>query len=136
MDDSKFAESLQNLCIKLGINSLKQFQIDVLENVVCKKIDNLVCVPTGSGKTVCFQGITTIYETMALNKADKKIVLVISPLKMLMASQKKKFEALKLESVVLGEAGAMKKIQDGTVRYVQLGHNDSLYKVTSTELIS
>ena len=43
------------MCEMLGISSLKGYQVEALEAVCLNKCDMLVCVPTGSRNSACFE---------------------------------------------------------------------------------
>ena len=49
------SEIQRKMCEMLGISSLKGYQVDALEAVCLKKCDTLVCVPTGSRNSACFE---------------------------------------------------------------------------------
>ena len=117
MEETLSSELSTFICKTLGIAKLGDFQTDVLNALVFGKKDALVCVPTGSGKTVCFSGLIPMFDSVS---NAKKIVLVVSPLKMLMSNQVKTFNSLGLASVMLGDSDTMKRIREGSVRLVDL----------------
>ena len=43
------------MCETLGISALKGYQVEALEAVCLNKRDTLVCVPTGSRNSACFE---------------------------------------------------------------------------------
>ena len=43
------------MCEMLGISVLKGYQVEALEAVCLNKRDTLVCVPTGSRNSACFE---------------------------------------------------------------------------------
>ena len=80
------------------IDHLKKHQELALATIVLEKRDCLICVPTGGGKSLCFEAITTLSdmtrEQAAMPEAEAEecrssaaTVLVISPLVFLMRSQ-------------------------------------------------
>ena len=48
----------QKLCDYFDIECLKPHQIDALEQIIIEKRDTLIVLPTGSGKSLCFKGLT------------------------------------------------------------------------------
>ena len=55
---SKMDEVFQNCAKASGLNSLKDFQRDCVENLISGN-DVLVCCKTGSGKSACFEAYPT-----------------------------------------------------------------------------
>ena len=47
---------------KFGNEQLKTFQKDSIEKIVLDKSDVFMCYKTGSGKSLCFQVISTVCE--------------------------------------------------------------------------
>ena len=43
------------MCEMLGTSALKGYQVEALEAVCLNKRDTLVCVPTGSRNSACFE---------------------------------------------------------------------------------
>ena len=48
-------EMQRKMCEMLGISALKGYQVEALEVVCLNKRDTLVCVPTGSRNSACFE---------------------------------------------------------------------------------
>ena len=49
------SEIQRMMCQMLGISALEGYQVEVLEAVCLNKRDTLVCVPTGSRNSACFE---------------------------------------------------------------------------------
>ena len=49
------SEIQRKICEMLGISALKGYQVEALETVCLNKRDTLVCVPTGSRNSACFE---------------------------------------------------------------------------------
>jgi len=75
-----------------GYESFRPQQLAVIESVLAKK-DTLTLLPTGAGKSLCFQ-VPTIFEN--------GICLVISPLIALMQDQVKDLQSKNIPAIALG----------------------------------
>ena len=53
------SEIQRKICEMLGISALKGYQVEALEAICFNKRDTLVCAPTGSRISACFEGMTT-----------------------------------------------------------------------------
>ena len=63
---------IQRMCQMLGISALKGYQVEVLEAVCPNKRDTLVCVPTGSNNSVCFEvGLSATWSTTSLSVSEQ-----------------------------------------------------------------
>ena len=49
------SEIQRKMCEMLGISALKGYQVEALEAVCLNNRDTLVCVPTGSRNSACFE---------------------------------------------------------------------------------
>ena len=79
-----------------GISALKEHQKKALTSLVIEKRDTLICVPTGSGKSICYEAITTVADHVKTDSdtdrsdSDSRgrgIVLVILLLLLLLLQQ-------------------------------------------------
>ena len=104
---------------KFGYDDLKTFQKSVIRSVLFSKTDAFVSCKTGSGKSMCFQGITTVCESAGLYGHGQAIVLVISPLISLMETQVKRLRELGISATYIGrDVHENKKILGGEFRYL------------------
>jgi superfamily II DNA helicase RecQ len=71
-------EIQQNLCDYFGIPSLKEHQVLTLDKVLVDKRDAFIVLPTGMGKSLCFEALT--HANSLLHGSHKDIVLLVSPL--------------------------------------------------------
>ena len=76
---SKMDEVFQNCAKVSGLNSLKDFQRDCIENLICGN-DVFVCCKTGSGKSAGFEAYPTAKRMFPSNRDSGVIVLIIEPL--------------------------------------------------------
>ena len=105
MADSNTEEFVSEDCFKFlascfGYNGLKSFQKDVIRCVLIDKQDIFVSCKTGSGKSLCFQGLTKVCEYMG---NDNPVVLVISPLVSLMEQQVNKLRQVEIRATFIGK---------------------------------
>jgi len=75
-----------------GFDNFREPQAEIIEKVIEKK-DVIALLPTGSGKSVCFQIPTLMYE--------KGVCLVISPLVALMKDQVEQLQKKNIKAVAL-----------------------------------
>ena len=80
--------ALQYALERLGRPSLilKPEQTQAIKSVLMGK-DTFVWLPTGFGKSICFEALPFAYDYKLGNKDNRSLVLVISPLISLMVSQ-------------------------------------------------
>ena len=137
-------EIRNKICKTLGIAALKRYQVEALEAICLKKRDTLVCVPTGSGKSACFEGISTLLDwvyatatgtdshtdsttttsdrpsnTVTDGNTEPSIVLVVSPLVSLMKKQVARLKDLGLEALELSTPSGdetLQNMKDGKYR--------------------
>ena len=81
----------------LGIKKLSKEHKSSLKSF-CKGQDTLAVLPTGHGKSLIFEMAVLIAREM---KRDQPILVVISPLKSLIADQIREFERYELSSITL-----------------------------------
>ena len=86
MEEADYA--LQYALERLGRPSLilKPEQTQAIKSVLMGK-DTFVWLPTGFGKSICFEALPFAYDYKLGNKDNRSLVLVISPLISLMVSQ-------------------------------------------------
>nr|MBC8191289.1 RecQ family ATP-dependent DNA helicase [FCB group bacterium] len=77
-----------------GYDDFRPLQKEVIENVLKKK-DTLCIMPTGSGKSLCYQIPALLFDGLTI---------VVSPLISLMEDQVKQLEALGVEALMLNSS--------------------------------
>ena len=82
-------EVFQNCAKVSGLNSLKDFQRDCIENLICGN-DVFVCCKTGSGKSAGFEAYLTAWRMFPSNHDSGVIVLIIEPLISIMSQSVEK----------------------------------------------
>lgn len=106
---------------KFGYNEFRDLQEDVINNVLAKK-DTLVIMPTGGGKSICYQIPALIFEGLTV---------VISPLISLMKDQVEQLKDLKIDALFLNSS-LKKKDYKKNVDLVREGKVKLLYVAPET----
>jgi ATP-dependent DNA helicase RecQ len=92
-----------------GYEEFRSLQQEIIENVLKRK-DSLVIMPTGGGKSLCYQIPALIF---------KGLTLVVSPLISLMEDQVNQLTELGIDAVVLNSSLSTKEYQDNIDRIKQ-----------------
>ena len=74
------------------VKTLRKAQYDVVKSLLFEKSDLLAILPTGGGKTLCFQ-LASYYQS--------GLTIIIYPLLSLMRDQKKRFDSASSKAVIL-----------------------------------
>lgn len=99
-----------------GFDQFRPLQEDVIKNVLAKK-DTLVIMPTGGGKSLCYQIPAMIFDGLTI---------VVSPLISLMKDQVDQLTAYGIPAVVLNSS-ISDQLYQSNVRKVQTGEAKMLY---------
>ena len=106
---------------KFGYNEFRDLQEDIINNVLAKK-DTLVIMPTGGGKSICYQIPSLIFDGLTV---------VISPLISLMKDQVEQLKDLKIDALFLNSS-LKKKDYKRNVELVREGKVKLLYVAPET----
>ena len=106
-----------------GYDSFRPLQKDVIENVLAHR-DTLAVMPTGGGKSLCYQIPSLIFEGLTV---------VISPLISLMKDQVEQLRAFGVPSVFLNSSLSPQEYQEN-MDYVKRGEVKLLYVAPETLL--
>lgn len=109
---------------KFGYTEFRSFQEDVISNVLNKK-DTLAIMPTGGGKSICYQIPALIFGGLTV---------VISPLISLMKDQVEQLKGLNIEAVFLNSS-LKKRGYNKNVELVRAGKVKLLYCAPETYML-
>ncbi len=128
MSKSKHLELLQSI---FGYKAFRELQGEAIENVLKKK-DTLVIMPTGGGKSLCYQIPALIFEG---------VTIVISPLISLMKDQVEQLREYGIDAVMLNSSIPMEEyrynfnlVKEGKVKLLYLAP-ESLFRPQILELL-
>ena len=115
-------DEITSAAIELGFERVSSDQRAALEAFM-NGSDVFVCLPTGSGKSLCYWALPTLFDRRA-GKTDGSIVIVVSPLHALMKDQ---IESLTRRSVSAAYAEKTKsdailldRIAEGKYQFVYI----------------
>ncbi|MFT6267511.1 MAG: ATP-dependent DNA helicase RecQ [Alphaproteobacteria bacterium] len=113
--------TLQDTCLKVlkksfGYNEFRDGQWEVIQSVLTGK-DSLILLPTGGGKSICYQLPALVFEGLTL---------VVSPLISLMQDQVQQLQAQGVEAAYINSSLAPEQANEIT-RKLHKGEIDILY---------
>ena len=108
--DIKFKESLLTAlrCLNLGTLTLRKEQENAVKNVVVRKKDVLVVLPTGFGKSLIFQMLPFVFDSWLYTNGS--FILVVSPLNALMRDQIIKLDNLNVKTLIIRCGDSVSKL--------------------------
>ncbi|XP_068747499.1 ATP-dependent DNA helicase Q5-like isoform X2 [Montipora capricornis] len=112
--ESSLDHAFVKVCDIFGFEKLNKHQEEAIRQVVELKVDVYVNLPTGYGKSVVFQALPTVFASV--NKCEKNIVIVISPLINLMKDQVSRLSLLGVSAISLSDissAAEIKRVESG-----------------------
>ena len=89
----------------VGIEKLTEDQINVIYSFVCGK-DVFVCLPTGSGKSLCFALLPLVFDKIRGLHEPQSIAFIVSPLTALIKNQVSMFQSKGLKAGYIGASQA------------------------------
>lgn len=90
--NSSLDYAFAKVCDVFGFEKLNKHQEEAIQQVVEMKNDVYVNLPTGYGKSVVFQALRAVFASV--DRYEKNIVIVISPLVNLMKDQVRRLSLL------------------------------------------
>ena len=105
---------------RLGYPDAKEEQLKAAREFISGR-DVFVCLPTGSGKSMCYGCLPYAFDELAANSfkdsstnaEPSAIVLIVSPLTALMEDQVKMFTDMGLKAAFVGEAQDDQSVEQG-----------------------
>ena len=121
-------QAVKEAFAKLGYHEPTQSQDEAIYHFIMGE-DVFVCLPTGSGKSLCYATLPLIFDILkhaakrsSSTEAGKSLVIVISPLVALMKDQTAKFEERGVKSAYVchgaghGSGELERPVKDAVVR--------------------
>ena len=107
---------------RLGYHDAKEEQLKVAREFISGR-DVFVCLPTSSGKSMCYGCLPYAFDELASNTFSDPttntepgaIVLIVSPLTVLMEDQVKKFMDMGLKAAFIGKAQDDPSVERGVI---------------------
>ncbi|XP_028519155.1 putative ATP-dependent DNA helicase Q1 [Exaiptasia diaphana] len=116
---AELERGFDKVCEVFRIHSLNEQQKAAIINLVTKKKDVFVNLPTGFGKSLIYQALPVVFDEIVPEK--KHVVVVISPLLTLIRNQIESLTALGLRAVSLSHLSTeeeCRKVEDGYYTYL------------------
>ena len=101
--DGLSEEIMIKLCEIFKISSLHDHQKIAIESALLRKEDSIICVPTGGGKSLCFEAIVPCCKLLMDDTLTPAMVIVVSPLLSLMGTQIQSLRELNFEAVAVND---------------------------------
>jgi len=115
-----------------GFSEFRPLQLEAIENVLAKK-DSLIIMPTGGGKSLCYQIPALVFDGLTI---------VVSPLISLMKDQVEQLKEFGINAVLLNStlshheySGNIDRIKDGSAKLLYIAP-ESLMKTYILEMLS
>lgn len=122
-NDTPSMDDVNDILPLFGVKALRSSQKDVIKSLLFEDNDLLAILPTGGGKTLCFQ-VASYYQ--------KALTIIIYPLLSLMRDQKKRFENSTSKAVIL-QGGQTKKERNEI--FEQIHKRDAKIIITNPETL-
>jgi len=110
-ETSDLDRAVSSVCSKFGISRLNSFQMKAISEFSKGKSDIYVNLPTGYGKSLIYQALPSVFDTLTDSLAH--VVVVVSPLVNLMRDQVQSLRSIGISAVSLSdlEEGEAEKVE-------------------------
>ena len=109
--ESSLDHAFAKVCDIFGFEKLNKHQEEAIQQIVEMRSDVYVNLPTGYGKSVVFQALPTVFAPV--DRYEKNIVIVISPLINLMKDQVHRLSLLGVSATSLSDISSAAEIKKG-----------------------
>jgi len=98
-----FEEGLKLVCNVFKIETMKEFQVQAIREIVEGEKDVFVNMPTGCGKSLTYQALPLMFDSgrTTNERTNNSIILVVSPLVSLMTDQVSHLNSLGVKAICL-----------------------------------
>ena len=127
--DTRIESAILDALSLWKFSELRQNQLSVI-NSFCAGNDVFVALPTGSGKSVCYWILPSIFKT--LHNKDRSTFIVISPLEALMKDQERAVSRLGVKAIV-GSDASEEQMEDIKRGFYELVFVSPEHLLTHTE---
>lgn len=112
------SKAFDRVCEKFGITELNKHQKEAITQIVQRKTDVFINLPTGFGKSLIYQALPLVCDTV--RGTTGHIVVVVSPLVNLMKDQVGKLVNIGIPAVTLSDISEdnMKAVERGAFSVV------------------
>ena len=93
--------AVSTVCSKFKISRLNAFQMEAISEFVKGKSDIFVNLPTGYGKSLVYQALPSVFDSLTASSGH--VVVVVSPLVNLMRDQVQSLRSIGVSSVSLSD---------------------------------
>lgn len=121
MEDQRLQETVQEAGKQLGVQKLRPDQERAIVAFVKGRV--FVCLPTGSGKSICFGVLPLVFDVLQGKRGS--ICLVVSPLKALMKDQVEAFKSRGYQQLFVDHNRQRRKPLIDTCRMLSIGVHDT-----------
>ena len=128
MEPEKVDKALSYAASKIGVPSLNDHQKKAVKAIV-NKCDVFVCLPTGFGKSLCFQSVPFVMDYLDSNSSvesvvDRHLAIVVEPTAAIMREQVSKLSCRGISSAFINheqnDSGVKRMVVEGKVKFVYI----------------
>ncbi|XP_028410549.1 uncharacterized protein LOC114533246 [Dendronephthya gigantea] len=99
--EDSWRKALSSVATLFNIESLYPEQEEAIKAFFERDLNLFVSLPTGAGKSLIFQSLTVVFDSLFGNPRGTSVLVVISPLKALMKDQVEYLQNLGIPSVAV-----------------------------------